>query len=196
MKARHTLILMFAFVLIGSFAVVTQSRTHDKNEVTGTESFDPFGFFGPPVGQILSPGSVKCPGHQPTGNPLEPCPAGSRIQIRDFTYVSRVNASDPALSGWMTVVSNANWDANATGPMWGTASLAVDAGGTWDGTWQGVRIQEASTWVIPIHYSAQGTGGAVDGMHSLVVDRAVAFAAMPVAYVGTVEGRIVDPHGK
>jgi hypothetical protein len=196
MKARRLLISVFALILLGSVAVASHSRAGDKSVVTGTEVFDPLGLFGPPVGQILSPGSVECPGNEPTGNPLQPCPAGSRIHIRDFTYISRVNASDPTLSGWMTVVSNANWDANATGPNWGTASLALDAGGTWDGTWQGVRVQDGSTWVIPIHFSGQGTGGAVDGMHLLVVDRAVGFTAMPIAYVGTIESRIVDPHGK
>lgn len=195
---KTTILLFFALVLVlpASTALVTQSSAADKTEVTATETFDPLGLFGSPVGQILSPGVIQCPGEQPTGNPLQPCPAGSRIHIRDFIFVSRVDASDPSLTGWMTVQLNANWDANATGPTWGLFSLALDAGGTWDGTWQGLRTQEGSAWVVPLHVSGQGTGGAVDGMHSLSVDRIVAFAPAPVAYTGTIESRIVDPNAK
>jgi hypothetical protein len=96
----------------------------------------------------------------------------------------------------MTVKANANYDANATGPVWGTFSVALDAGGTWDGTFQGIRIQEGNTWVAPLHASAQGTGGPVDGMQLLLVDRIVDFEPAGVVYIGTLQGRILDPHGK
>ena len=196
MKAKFSLFFALVLVFAASTVFVTHSTAADKTEVTGTEVFDPLGLFGAPVGEILLPGAVTCPSFEPTGDPLQPCPVGARIHIRDYKFVSRVNSTDPALAGWMTVVLNANFDANATGPTWGTFSLALDAGGTWDGTYQGIRFQEGSTWVIPFHVSGQGTGGAIDGMHLLAVDRIVAFAPAPVVYTGSIEGCIIDPHSK
>lgn len=200
MKTRVvvTVLSVVLLVLAGSAASFERTSAADKTAFTATEIFDPFELMGPPVGEFLSPGTVTCPGFEPTGNPLQPCPTGSLIHIRDLTFVSRVNAdvSDPRLGGWMTVMANANYDANATGPVWGTFSVALDAGGTWDGTFQGIRGQEGNTWVAPLHASGQGTGGVVDGMQMLLVDRIVDFDPAGVVYIGSIQGRILDPHGK
>jgi hypothetical protein len=110
--------------------------------------------------------------------------------------LSRVDSTSSLMAGWMTVEANANWDAAGTGPAWGTFSLALDAGGTWDGTWEGVRSQQGSLWVNPLHGSGQGTGGAVDGMKLMLVDRIVEVTLFAFAYTGSIEGRIVDPNAK
>jgi hypothetical protein len=197
MKARHLVIILFVLFLAGSMAPFAQTSAADKTQVSGTETFNPLGLFGQPaVGMIISPGTVLCPGFDPTGDPMQPCPPESRTHIRGFTIISRVEAADPRLSGWMTVELNANMDAEYTGPVWGTFSLALDAGGTWDGTWQGRRSRVGDHWIVPLHVSGQGTGGAVDGMKLMVVDRIVVPTAAPIAYTGTIEGRIVDPHSK
>jgi hypothetical protein len=100
------------------------------------------------------------------------------------------------LSGKVTVEVNGNLDPEFIGPEWGTFSIDLDAGGTWDGTLEGRRVKEDNLWVIPLHVSGQGTGGAVDGMQLMLVDRVVMFFPIPIAFTGTLEGRIVDPHAQ
>ena len=196
MKARELVIILLVLFVVGSTAMLGQAGAAKKTPVAGTETFDPFGMLGAPVGQILDPGTVRCPGHDPTGDPLQPCPVGSRSRIRGFTYVSRVDSMDASLSGNMTVELNANFDADSTGPVWGTFSLALDAGGTLDGTFQGRRMQEDDHFIVPLQVSGQGTGGGVDGVHLMAVDLITAFSPGPFPYTGIIEGRIVDPRSK
>ena len=196
MKARAIVTILIALFFVGSTALVGRTSAADKTTFTATETFDPFGMLGPPVGTLLSPGTVMCPGFEPTGDPLQPCPPGSRTHTRGLTIISRVEASDPRVSGNMTIEINSNLDADSTGPAWGTFSLALDAGGTWDGTYQGRRVKEGDHWVVPLHVSGQGTGGAIDGMQMMCVDRIVEFTPLGIPYIGTIEGRIVDPHAK
>ena len=47
-------------------------------QLTATEVFDPWNLFGnDPVGDFTNPGMLTCPGEQPTGNPMQPCPPPS-----------------------------------------------------------------------------------------------------------------------
>jgi len=198
MKIRGLAILTLALFLVGSTALASRiSAAADKTPITATETFDPFGLLGGgQIGEILSPGVVRCPGFEPTGDPLQPCPPGSRTHFRDQKVRSRVDSTDPRYTGWLTITLNGNFDAAATGPIWGTFTLALDAGGTWDGTWEGVRVQEGSLWIAPLHLSGQGTGGAVEGMKVLGVDRIVAPTPVAILYTGSLQVRILDPHAK
>lgn len=197
MNLRGLVIFILALFLVGSTALVSRTSAADKTIVTGTETFDPFGLLGGgQIGDILSPGTVNCPGFEPTGDPLQPCPPGSRINFRDMKIRSRVESTDPRYTGWLTLTLNGNFDAASTGPVWGTSSIALDAGGTWDGTWQGMRVQEGGLWITPLHFSGQGTGGVVDGMQVLGVDRVVAPTPAAILYTGSVQARILDPHAK
>ena len=194
MKARGLVISLSVLVLVGGSVLVGQTSAADKTTVTATEKFDPFGVLGPPVGAILSPGTLTCPGHDPTGNPMQPCPEGSNIHIRGNKRIARLDSSDPRVNGWNTVESNLNWDAEFTGPVWGTFSLQLDAGGAWDGSFRGSRRREGGQWITLINGVGHGTGGAVEGMQIRLVDRVVTFAPQPLANIGSVEGRILDPH--
>ena len=170
----------------------------DKFEIAASETFDPFGVFSteiPPVtvGEFLMFPTVKCPGHEPTGDPMLPCPEGSRQHSRDGVWISRVQSTDSALSGWMTVVLNANLDAGGAGPVWGTFSIALDAGGTWEGTYQGLRVTEDGYWTATLHAVGKGYGGAVEGMKMMIEDEIWTPFTPPIAYFGTITGRIVDP---
>jgi hypothetical protein len=190
MKIR--ILFVFAFVVL--FAT-TQSFAQKGLGIpfSGTEYFDPFGLLGgPPIGAILpSDSSVQCPSHEPTGNPAQPCPPGSRTHLRNFKILSRYESSTPSLaSGWMTIVMNANFDADFTGPTWGTFSLALDSGGTLDGTWEGVRVYRGNEWITPLHANGFGTGS-MEGTQALISDRIVGFWPMPIVYIGTVEGRLL-----
>ena len=59
MKLRALAILILALFLAGSTALVSRTSASDKTPFTATETFDPFGMLGPPVGEILSPGVVS-----------------------------------------------------------------------------------------------------------------------------------------
>ena len=169
----------------------------EKDDVTASEVFNPFGILpGVPVlGQFVYPGTAKCPGYEPTGNPEQPCPAGSRTHLRDTVIISQINSMDARVTGLMTIELNANWDADFEGPLWGTFSLAVDSGGTWVGTWQGLRERVAEDqWAGALHVIGKGYGGIVDGMKLMAEDQIVSFTPAPIAYLGDIEGRIVDPN--
>ena len=68
--------------------------------------------------------------------------------------------------------------------------------GSPDGTWEGVRVKEGNVWFIPVHASAKGTGGLVDGMLYSAVDRIYSYSLVLVAYEGYLEGRLIDPRSK
>lgn len=194
MKSISLVIILLVF-LIGTTVAVGQSRA-SQTQITATETLDPFGLFGPPVGVLLLPGNVACPGSTPTGDPLQPCPPGSRLRVRGSEWVSRVESSDPGGSGFMTVSSSANWDTDYTGPGGGTFSLALDVGGTWNGTWEGIRFREGDHWVLSLHAVGHGTGGDIDGAKMLVVEQIIGFTPLPIAYVGSIEARILYPGSK
>ena len=119
-------------------------------QVTATEVFDPFNVFGNgAIGAFLDPGSVNCPGTQPTGNPAQPCPAGSRINLRGLSVTSRFVSQSPLLTGWFYSEGNANFDANASGHVWGTFRLELDSGGVWIGSWivDRSKVDNENVWV-------------------------------------------------
>jgi hypothetical protein len=169
----------------------------EKSDVTASEIFNPADILPgvPVVGQFVYPGTAKCPGYEPTGNPEQPCPAGSRTHLRNTVIISQVYSLDPRVTGSMTIELNANWDADFEGPLWGTFSFAVDSGGIWVGTWQGLRERVAEDqWTGTLHVIGKGYGGIVDGMKLMAEDRIVSFTPAPIAYLGDIEGRIVDPN--
>jgi hypothetical protein len=199
MKRSTWLIMIFALFLVGSTTLVGQTSAAEKTIFTATDTFDPLNLLGGGVvGAILSPGTVACPGFEPTGNPAQPCPPGSRINTRGFTILTRFIASDPRITGNATITINANFAADGNGPAWGTISVDIDGdAGTWDGTWQGLRVKEGTNiWVIPVHGSLKGNGGSVDGMVLRTLDTIYSYTLAVIAYEGDIEGRIIDPNSK
>ena len=170
----------------------------EKSEVTGTELFNPLplpGFPAPQIGQFISMPTIMCPGYEPTGDPMQPCPVGSRTHLRNGVVVSRIISDDARVSGWMTVVFNANVDAAFEGPAWGTFSIDVDdSEGTWEGTWQGLRVAEDGYWTAALNVHGKGFGGIVDGLKLMAEDQLFLPTPLPVAYTGTIRGRIIDPN--
>ena len=84
---------------------------------------------------------------------------GDNIHIRKMVQLFRVTGADSRVIGNNTVVMNANWQADWTGPMRGTFSFVTDEGGLWEGTWAG-KMTEAG----PV-YTGSGKGsGIYDGM--------------------------------
>jgi len=191
---RKKLAFCLPAVLFAGVLAAPAGFAADKFDVAAFETFDPLGLFGPVVGYFASEPTVTCPGYEPTGDPMQPCPVGSRTHVRNFLVVSRVESADPSMSGWMTVELNSNMAADFTGPVWGTFSIALDAGGSWEGTWQGLRVAEEGYWAAPLHVEAKGYGGVVDGQKLMAEDYIITYTPMPIAYFGFIEGRVVDPN--
>ena len=194
---KKMLVIGLSTVLLLGAMMAPTSFASEKSDFTASEVFNPLDILpGVPVaGEFVYPGTAKCPGYEPTGNPEQPCPAGSRTHLRDTVIISQVISMDARMTGLMTIELNANWDADFAGPLWGTFSLAVDSGGTWVGTWQGLRERVAEDqWEGTLHVIGKGYGGIVDGMKVMAEDQIVSFTAAPIAYIGIIEGRIVDPN--
>ena len=194
---RNILTFCLSILLCVGVLIAPTGVAAEKYDVTASEVFNPFDILpGVPVlGQFVYPGTAKCPGYVPTGDPVQPCPAGSRTHLRGTVIISQLISMDARMTGLMTIELNANWDADFSGPLWGTFSMAVDSGGTWEGTWQGLRERIAEDqWAGTLHVIGKGYGGIVDGMKLMAEDQIVSFTAAPIAYLGMIEGRIVDPN--
>lgn len=101
------------------------------------------------------------------------------VQVRGMVWQCTDTASDPRLSGSNTIVMNANWDAQMLGPVWGTFHLH-NAGGVWDGTWEGM----ATTGGLRLHGTGTGSAG-YEGL-KFWLDGAS----------GVYSGHILDPRGQ
>jgi len=166
-------------------------------QLTATDVFNPYGLFGSaPVGAFLSSGTVTCPGTQPTGNPMQPCPPGSRMNFRDVSWKSRVMSPSALLTGWLYSEGNNNLDADATGPVWGTFRIELDAGGVWEGSWTADRSKTEDVWIVSMRGIGRGKGGSVDGMHLRLKEVAPTPTFMPIVYLGSIDAEILVPHSR
>jgi hypothetical protein len=191
MKIRN---FIMSFLLVTAFALAASANSGGNPTFSGTERFDPFGILGAPIGMLdISAQTVECPGNEPTGNPVQPCPAGGRTHIRNTIIMSRFVSSTPPLSdGWFRIAANANFDADFTGPQWGTYILTLDEGGTIAGVFQGVRVKNGDNWYTLLRGNGLVTGGALDGARIVITDEINGFTSLPIAYIGEVEGKIVS----
>jgi hypothetical protein len=99
--------------------------------------------------QLLNPGAWKFP----DGN----------IHVRGMVSKYEEQMNCPEVSGTNIVVMNANWDANYTGPMWGTNRLETPyaGGGVWKGSWSG-KLNSDGT--MSYTGTSKGVSGSVAGL--------------------------------
>jgi hypothetical protein len=118
------ILFVMAVLLLGVSPVAAAEKTEFQCTETGVA--------------MLNPGTWSFP----DGN----------VHIRGMVQLLREEAPDPRSVGDNTVVVNANWRSDGTGPMWGTWRLETDEGGLWEGTWAG-QMTEQGSW-----YNAVGDG--------------------------------------
>lgn len=102
------------------------------------------------------------------------------IHIRGMEQVARTVCEDSRVVGDNHITVNANWDANMTGPMWGTFTFVSDSGGTWKGTWNGMMTSQGG-W-----YNAVGSGDGEFAGLKLWIDKDI----------DQTTGRILNPSGE
>lgn len=178
--------------------LATSSAGATRTEVIADVVMDPYGILGGgPIG-TFDPGVIKCPGHEPTGNPLEPCPLESRLHFRGFSFTSRVVARDgnPLYIAWVHVTGNIEWDADGTGTLAGKFEAELDAGGAWLGSWHGKRSVVpggcfgSACWVEHIEVVGSGSGALAD-LHVQASEELFSYQRVPLAFHGTEEAVIL-----
>jgi hypothetical protein len=194
--------MVILFLAVTTTLTLVLGQAAEKTLVIGTEIFDPYNVLNTGgIGQFISPpASLNCPGHEPTGNPMQPCPAGSRIQIRGLVFRDRVMTNNSLVTGNNTLEFNAAFDSDGTGQAWGTFSLAVDSGGLWEGTFRATRSfvedENGVHWVSAVQFVGQGHGESLEGLVYKGELVHTSYTLMPFAYFGTSSGYIIDPHWK
>lgn len=114
-------------------------------------------------------------------------PAGKNYHVRDAVSRFAVVATDPRVTGIDVVVINWNFKlvdppVFATGPMRGTFVIS-NSGGTWEGTWTGVRDENGYSY---FHYVGSGTGD-YEGMKIFIyLERLTPDGSAPETMSGTI----------
>ncbi len=189
----NSIFLTAALVLLLPAFAAAQAIT---TQLTATEVFDPMNIFGSgSVGAYTNPGTVTCPGAELTGNPMQPCPPGSRIHLRGISGKSRTISQSPMFCGWMYFEMNVNFDAAGAGRAWGTFRLELDAGGVWEGNWteDRNRVGNLNVWAGRGRFIGHGTSGSVEGMQLRFTETASTFMLLPLAWAGSVDAEVLAP---
>ena len=177
-------------------------RAYGSIEVNATDDLLP----GPPTGDVYcSEGLIDMK------NPMMPvCPEGATLEVRNATGMSRMYSNDPRMSGWLTYVSNASFDADYfTGPVWGSWMLEVDAcDGVWEGTWSGERTfvpgqpnpMDAflppgfgGVWISKFDLSGRAEGDCIKRLRMKGIEIITTLTPMPVP--SEVLGPLCEPAG-
>jgi hypothetical protein len=165
MKYKSRVLLVFlAATAMTVLLAMPAGATATRTEVTGTEITKDISDFGTWT-------------YLPSG----------RIRVRGMVLENWDDTNDSRTTGTNIVISNMNWDANHSGPFWGTFHLeSDDLDGYWDGTFTGYMPADGSCAEIT---SVGFGGGDFEGLQYRL--NLVGCGAS-----STIEGEILDPHGE
>lgn len=136
MKRKVRWIGFVALVMVALFGVVNAGASPIRTPVTAWEI---------PV----------CPDHAACTAGVWTFPGGN-MHVRDWVQVyNAIGLDDDRLNGTNTLVANANFDANGTGPGWGTFHNEV---ANYDGYWAGTFAAMMSPDGYVSHIVGQGYG--------------------------------------
>jgi hypothetical protein len=118
------------------------------------------------------------------------------IVMRGIVVSSRIDATDPRVSGFAEISINGTLSAaDGTGHVFGKFTIAADMGGTWTGTWTGKREQLApDLWMGTLDEVMEAKGGAINGLKAHAVETVYTNTLVPSAFMGLMEGWVLDPH--
>ena len=151
-----------------------------------------------PAADPLSAGTMNCPGGEIQFiNDFTPfCATTGRIHFRDMAWWACYTSDDLRLSGVGMATASGNFDANYTGPVWGTWMIVPSDGCVptdlvyptvyWKGTWQGQRSQDCSgercSWIGDLKLVGKGYGGRIDGLHIKGNELITTYTPLPVPW--------------
>jgi len=163
--------------------------------------------------------TIECPGHEPTGDILQPCPPGSPTRVRGLPFLSVVEADTAAFTGYIVGTASGDLEPDYGGRVWGLWTLRLSSrDGAWTGLWYGTRTyhapargDEGGAWLTEIHLTGFGTGS-LSGRRVRATESVVTYTPLPFPYEvleylqlpgpcvngvcppeGIVEGRILEP---
>ncbi len=120
---------------------------------------------------------------------------GKYYLIRGLVGAARITSTDPRLTGNALQTVNAQvLMADGSGLVWGKLEIQADAGGVWEGSFEGKTGPTSSgQWVTTLKLVGHGTGGGIEGL---------LFRADELAYqneflgphFGQTTGTILQPH--
>lgn len=176
-----TLVFLGAAIIPASFA---DGESASGVTTTQIEGSDNWAWNDTP----LIPSTVKCPGGElevdPFGVPSCSDSNTGRLHFRDGAAWTCMTANDTRMTGVGVYTSNGNFDANATGPVWGTwtlvptddcdkdgsypEDLVMNATSYWQGSWNGQRqlysVNGFDVWIGALKVIGNGVGGDLDGL--------------------------------
>ena len=130
-------------------------------------------------------------------DPVTPvCAATGRVHFRDIAWWTCYASDDPRLTGVGMATASGNFDADYTGPVWGTWMIVpssgcdpidlIDPSVYWEGTWQGQRSQYcaggACYWIGDLNLVGKGYGGTIDGIHFKGNELITTYTPLPVPW--------------
>lgn len=154
-----------------------------------------------PETYMLEKGEVTCPGGElgfDLGMPF--CEGGhAGMHMRGTEIYSCLGNSvpfDPRVEGTVWIQINDNFDADYSGPGWGTWKAVpgescdplslIDPDVYWEGTWTGFReivsYDPMTTWVHNIKLVGDGVGGNLEGLKIKGMEVITLFTPMAVPY--------------
>ena len=120
---------------------------------------------------------------------------GKHLLLRGVVGAARITSTDPRLTGNALQTVNAQLlIADGSGRVWGKLEVQADAGGVWEGSWEGQTAPTGSgQWVTAIKLVGHGRGGDIEKLQ---------FKAEELLYQneflgphsGQVAGTILQPH--
>jgi hypothetical protein len=180
MQIKATILMSISLLLV-SLPVFAGPPADAGVTRTPIEGWDNWGWKGAPPSNT----EIKCPG----GEFMEPfnCTDSmtGRLHLRDGAGWSCMSSNDQRMTGVGLYTSNANFDVDSNGPVWGEwkmvpmvgcnkdavyneeyEDLVNDATSFWYGTWNGQRQfdKDLGAWVGELKVVGKGVGQDLDGL--------------------------------
>ncbi len=181
MQTRATILLSIGLLLV-SIPVFANPPADAGVTRTEIEGWDNWGWQGGPQ----SSPTIICPGGELAEIPF-PCSDSmtGRVHLRGGAGWSCITSDDPRMTGITLYTSNANYDADGSGPAWGEWKVVPMVGcnkdavfseeyedfvdgatSFWYGTWHGRRQFDSgmNVWISEFEAVTKGVGGDLEGL--------------------------------
>jgi len=187
------------FLVLPAFADPVSNAGITRTEVEG---YDNWGWQDNP----LSQGTITCPGGElmvdSSGMPYCADSTTGRLHFRDTFMWSCMTSNDPRTTGVALFEIKGTFDADSSGPVWGTWKIVpmadCDKDGLypeefvatsttfWRGIWNGKRLFYSdmgfNVWVGEFRIVGKGIGGDLDGLHFEGTELIQTYTPFPVPY--------------
>ena len=216
MQIKATFVLSIGLLLLSLPVFAGPPANAGANRVQ-IEGFDNWGWIDAP----LSAATITCPGGElmldPFGTPYCANSNTGRLNLRDGVAWSCMTANDPRMTGVGLFTSNANFDADYSGSVWGKwmivptedcdkdgfypEELVTNATSFWRGTWNGQRhfysVDGFNIWIGELKIVGKGVGGDLHGLHFKGTEWIETYTPLPIPYeyLPAVLGLFDEPEG-